>query len=165
MRRRCCASLVDSAVPGTAPGTASRERRRSEIPGMTLPGFRQPSQDRCLGLGPAPRRCGGPLFAPSASPRRGFGQAPPQPDFFNDSRSITRKAMAILWSSRARNIILIWLCHNGSYHVRAISFRSCYTKIIRLDNTPKAGRPAGKWPVFHLASNRTRFFRMGERGR
>ncbi len=36
-------------------------------------------------------------------------------------------------------------------------------KIIRLGKTPKAGRPAERWPVFYLASNRTRFFRLGER--
>ena len=37
-------------------------------------------------------------------------------------------------------------------------------KIIRLGNAPKVGRPAGRWPVFHLASDRTRFFRNGGEG-
>jgi hypothetical protein len=51
-------------------------------------------------MGPALRRCGGPLFAPFVSLRRGFGQAPLQPDLFNDSMSITRKTIGILWFSR-----------------------------------------------------------------
>ena len=125
MRWRFHPSLADTALPEIAPRTGCQ----GEIRQMTLLCYRRWVHDRCFGGGATPvrRTTGGPF----SGKRRGFRQAPSRPDSVNNSKSIAIKSINISW-----------LYDSWQNHGRAMSFRSCYTKFVRLGDTSQGGQLA-----------------------
>jgi hypothetical protein len=90
-----------------------------------------------MGAGPLSRPGGGPTpvrrttDGPFSGKRRGFRQAPSRPDSVNNFKKIAIKPINISW-----------LYDSRPNHGRAMSFRSCYRKFVRLGDTPQGGQRA-----------------------